>query len=210
MPRKVENIIGQKFGKLLVVENLNIKSHGSTLHRCICECGNTKDIPISYLKSNHTTSCGCLTRQTHTTHNLSRSRLYNIYSGMLARCFRKNHHAYKNYGGRGITVCDEWKDDFIVFFKWAMDNGYKNNLTIDRIDNNGNYEPDNCRWISKAEQTRNSRKNVYLTYNGVTKTISEWSKQFNIPLTTFRRRVLENRPFEEIISQERLKAKKEE
>ena len=208
MPRKVENIIGKKFGKLLVLENLNVKSHGSTLHRCACECGNIKDIPISYLKSKHTTSCGCLVKEMHTIHNLSQSRLYNIYRGMLGRCFRENHQAYHNYGGRGITVCDDWKDSFINFFNWAIKNGYQDNLTIDRIDNNGNYEPCNCHWVSKAEQTRNSRKNVYFTYNGITKTISEWARLLNIPLTTFRRRILENRTFEEIISKERLKKKR--
>lgn len=204
MPRKVENIIGKRFGRLLVLENLNTKSHGSTLHRCICDCGNTKDVPISYLKSKHTTSCGCLVKDMHTTHNLSKSRLYKIYTGMLARCFRKTHTAFTDYGGRGITVCEEWRNSFQAFYDWAISNGYDENLTIDRRDNEGNYEPSNCRWITRSQQTRNCRKNVYFTYNGETKTISEWARYFNIPLTTFRRRMLENRSIEEIISNERL------
>lgn len=205
MPRKVENIIGKRFGKLLVIENLNIKSHGSHLHRCICDCGNIKDVPISYLKSKHTTSCGCLIKQIHTIHNLSQSRLYKIYQGMIKRCFNPKSSAYANYGGRGIGICKEWKNDFMSFYNWSIQNEYKDNLTIDRIDVNGNYEPSNCRWIAKAEQSRNSRKNVYFTHNGTTKTISEWAREFDIPLTTFRRRVLENRPFEQIISKNRLK-----
>lgn len=209
MPRKVENIIGRRFGRLLVVENLNVNSHGSKLHRCICDCGNIKDVPISYLKSKHTTSCGCLVRELHTTHNLSQSRLYGIHQNMLDRCFRKNELAYRDYGGRGITVCEEWKNDFMSFYNWSMENGYSDELTIDRIDNNGNYEPSNCRWATKAQQARNTRKNVYFTYNGITKTISEWARDFGIPLTTFRRRIKQNRPLEEIISKERLKRKYE-
>lgn len=209
MPRKVENIIGRRFGRLLVVENLNVNSHGSKLHRCICDCGNKKDVPISYLKSGHTTSCGCLVKEMHTTHNLSQSRLYNIHQGMLGRCFRKTDLAYSDYGGRGITICDEWKNDFMAFYKWSLENGYREDLTIDRIDVNGNYEPSNCRWATKAEQTRNSRKNVFFTCNGVTKTISEWARELGIPLTTFNRRIKQNRPPKEIISKERLKRKYE-
>lgn len=210
MPRKVENIIGQKFGRLLVVKNLGVNSHGSTLHRCICDCGNIKDTPISYLKQGHTTSCGCLVKQMRTVHTLSQSRLYNIHQGMLKRCYNENSAAYQCYGGRGIIVCNEWKNDFVEFYKWAMENGYEDNLTIERIDNDGNYEPNNCRWATKAEQTRNTRKNVYFTFNGVTKTMSEWAKTFDIPLTTFRRRMLQNRPFDEIISKNRLKNCKKE
>lgn len=207
MPRKVENIIGQRFGRLVVIENLNTKSHGSTLHRCKCDCGNIKEVPLSYLKSKHTTSCGCLVKELHTTHNLSQSRLYGIHQGMIKRCFGKTNYAYKDYGGRGIIVCDEWRKDFQNFYDWAIANGYKDDLTIDRIDVNGNYEPSNCRWVTRAEQSRNCRKNVYFTYNGITKTISEWARELGVPLTTFRRRMLENRPLEQIISRERLKRK---
>lgn len=207
MARTVENIVGQRFGRLLVIENLGINSHGSTLHRCVCDCGNIKDIPISYLKTNHTQSCGCLVKDMHTTHNLSDHRLYQIHQSMLKRCYNKNHIAYCNYGGRGIVVCDEWKKDFIAFYKWSLSNGYDAHLTLDRIDNNGNYEPSNCRWVTKSEQTRNTRKNVYFTHKGVTKTISEWSKETDIPITTLRRRILENRPLGEIFSKERLKKK---
>lgn len=199
MPRKVENVIGQRFERLVVLENLQIKAHGSTLHRCICDCGNIIEIPLSYLKSKHYRSCGCLKRDSHTTHNLSKTRIYEIYNCMLKRCYKENNQAYKDYGGRGITVCDEWKNSFIEFAKWAMKNGYKDDLTIDRIDNNGNYEPSNCRWATKAEQARNTRKNKFFTYNGETKIISEWSRILEIPQTTLFRRIKQNRPIQEII-----------
>ena len=118
---------------------------------------------------------------------------------MLKRCYKENNQAYKDYGGRGITVCDEWKNSFVEFAKWAMKNGYKDDLTIDRIDNNGNYEPSNCRWATKAEQARNTRKNKFFTYNGETKIISEWSRILEIPQTTLFRRIKQNRPIQEII-----------
>lgn len=207
MPRNVENILGKKFGRLLVTENLNEKIHGSTLHRCLCECGKTVDVPISYLKSGHTKSCGCFRKEAKKTHNMSKSRLYQIHQGMLRRCYCKSSDAYKYYGGRGISVCSDWKNNFLSFYNWSIKNGYEESLTIDRIDVNGDYEPSNCRWASKAVQARNSRKNVYLEIGGETKTLMEWSRHFEIPLTTFRRRILEGRTLDEVISKERLKKK---
>jgi hypothetical protein len=208
MPRKVENVIGKRFGRLVVLEKLNTKSHGSTIHKCICDCGNIKNVPLSYLKSEHTRSCGCLSLEAHTSHGLSRTRLYGIHQSMLKRCFSSNSFAYKDYGGRGITVCDEWKNDFQTFYNWAVNNGYSDELTIDRIDVNGNYEPSNCRWITKGEQSKNTRKNVYFTYNGETKIISDWVRELGIPLTTFRRRIKQNRPIEEILYKGDLKCRK--
>ena len=208
MPRKVENVVGQRFGRLVVLENLGTKAHGSTLQRCVCDCGNIKDVPLSYLKSQHTRSCGCWAVETHTTHGLSSSRLYGIHQGMLKRCYDKNLYAYKDYGARGITVCETWKNDFKTFYDWSMENGYSDNLTIDRIDVNGNYEPSNCRWIPMGEQSRNTRKNVYFTYNEETKIITDWVRELGIPPTTFRRRIKQNRPIEEILYKGDLKCRK--
>ena len=210
MPRQVENVIGQRFGKLLVLENLNFKKHGSTVHRCLCDCGNIKDVPLSYLKSNHTRSCGCFAKETHTLHGLCQTRLYGIHQGMLKRCFSKTEFAYKYYGGRGITVCENWvgKDGFVNFYNWAINNGYAENLTIDRIDVNGNYEPNNCRWIEKGEQSKNTRRNVFVTFENQTKTISDWAREKNIPITTLSRRIKQNRPIEEIFYKGDLKCQK--
>lgn len=199
MPRKVENIIGQRFGRLVVLENLHTHAHGSTLHRCICDCGNIVETPISYLKSGHTRSCGCLCRDVHTVHKLSKTRIYNIYAGMIDRCYRPNEPFYYRYGARGITVCEEWRNDFKTFYAWAMQNGYNDTLTIDRIDNDGNYEPSNCRWVTRAEQSRNTSRNKFFTLNGETKTISEWSRILGIPQTTLFRRIKQNRPLNEIL-----------
>lgn len=115
-----------------------------------------------------------------TTHGKSNTRLYRIYKTMKCRCYNKNREEYPNYGGRGIKVCDEWLNDFMVFYNWAMDNGYKEDLTIDRIDNNKGYSPANCRWVDKKIQACNTRRNLKLTYNGVTHLISHWAELLNL------------------------------
>lgn len=134
--------------------------------------------------SGHTRSCGCakgaMITESKITHNLSKIRIYRIYHEMIARCFDKKKAAFKDYGKRGITVCEEWRNDFKVFYNWAMANGYKEDLTIDRIDVNGNYEPDNCRWVSKKVQARNTRQNHLITYKGKTHCISEWAEIYGI------------------------------
>lgn len=118
----------------------------------------------------------------------SKTRLYQIYYKMIDRCTKKYCRNYNNYGGRGIEVCKEWKESYISFYKWAMNNGYNDNLTIDRIDSNGNYEPNNCRWVTYKVQNNNRRSNVYFTYNGERRTMKEWSELLNIPYITIQRR----------------------
>ena len=122
-------------------------------------------------------------------HNLHDTRLYNIWSGIKQRCYYKSHHDYKNYGARGIKICDEWLNDFKSFYNWAMANGYDENAprgkcTIDRIDVNGDYEPKNCKWVDIKVQANNKRTNCYVTFNGETHTIAEWSKIYKIPYFT--------------------------
>lgn len=113
-------------------------------------------------------------------HRLCDHRLYSIYSNMKTRYYNKNNHHYPNYGGRGIRICDEWLNNFVVFYNWAIDNGYSEGLSIDRIDVNGNYEPSNCRFITQHEQCYNTRRNVYITYDGKTQTMKQWSKELDI------------------------------
>lgn len=115
-------------------------------------------------------------RESHKTHGLRYTRLYNIWSNMKSRCNNPKHTYYKNYGGRGITICQEWQNDFQSFYNWAMANGYREKLTIDRIDTNGNYEPSNCQWASRKAQQNNRRYNHIITYNGESHSISEWSR----------------------------------
>lgn len=181
------DITGQKFGKLTAIKLDHIKKekHG-TRHFWLfkCECGKECIINKQYAISGHTKSCGCSKSEMITnallTHNLSKSRIYITYHSMIARCYKETVQAYKNYGKRGIKVYDEWKNDFMAFYNWAMANGYKDDLTLDRINVNGNYEPDNCRWITKGEQTRNTRHNRNVTFRGKTHCVSEWAEIYKI------------------------------
>lgn len=192
MPRKLDNIIGKRFGRLVVLENLNIKKHNLILHKCQCDCGKIVNVFNGYLKTGHTTSCGCLAREVHSKHHLSSSRLYNIYCGMKRRCYVPNDDFYNHYGGRGIKICEDWlnkETGFKTFYDWAMANGYKDKMTIERIDVNGNYCPENCCWIPKGDQAKNTTRSVYITYNGETKSLSDWGRETNIPINTLCRRL---------------------
>ena len=159
---KINDLTGQKFGRLKVVEHYGSNKNGRALWLCHCDCGNKKVVVGNSLINKVTTSCGCYNKEhskhIHTKHNMSYSKLYKVWQGMKTRCYNKNFMYYCNYGARGITICNEWLNDFKSFYDWAINSGYKEGLTIDRINNDGNYEPSNCRWITRAEQNRNQRK----------------------------------------------------
>lgn len=156
---------GRKFGRLTVIELQGTNHRRHNMWHCKCECGNEVNVSATDLITGHTRSCGCLMRETATetmtTHGKSKERLYTVWQGMIGRCNRPSLKCYKNYGGRGIEVCDEWRD-YEAFRQWALENGYDENAprgqcTIDRIDVNGNYEPSNCRWVDAKTQAQNQR-----------------------------------------------------
>ena len=163
---KFNDLTGKRFGRLIVVERAEnyISPQGQARKRwlCKCDCGNMVIVPARSLINDASKSCGCLQKEiaknTFTRHGKRGSRLYIIWSSMKTRCYNGKSRAYKWYGGRGIKICDEWLNDFQAFYDWAMANGYKDDLTIDRIDVNGNYEPSNCRWITISEQQKNKRQ----------------------------------------------------
>ncbi len=190
---KYEATAGEKYGRLTLIEETvcTAKKHKWL---CKCDCGNYTEVSIYHLKNGECKSCGCLRDEVATNrcysmsrHNMARTRIYRVWGGMIARCKNSNNKDYKNYGGRGISICDEWLD-FMNFEAWAMENGYADELTIDRIDVNGNYEPSNCRWIPISEQQKNRRSSVLVEYNGETHCLKEWAKITGIPYHTLHRR----------------------
>ncbi len=179
-----KDITGQKFGKLTALKPVGLNKHNQVLWLCQCECGNTTTVITSNLLKGKTKSCGCFAIETrkflHKKHGLCHTRLNAIYRKMKGRCYCKTNPRYSSYGGRGITVCDEWLTDFMNFYNWAIQNGYTDELTIERIDNNGNYEPSNCKWATYKEQGRNTRHCHYVDYKGQKKALSEWCEILNL------------------------------
>lgn len=186
------NLIGKKYN------NLTIISIDKTTAICKCDCGNEKNVKIYDLKRNHVKSCGCRFngKPIKNTHG---NRLYNIWYNMKRRCLNTNDKDYKNYGKRGITICEQWKEDFLAFYNWSIKNGYKEDLTIDRINNDGNYEPSNCRWISIREQLCNGSRNVIFNINGKQQCLTDICKERNLNYTTIKYRIDKGMTIEEAL-----------
>lgn len=188
---KLENLIGQRFGRLVVVSR--VSSDRYTKWHCKCDCGNECDVLASNLKNGHTQSCGCLQTETRKTnrleHGYRHTRIYTVWSKIKGRCFNTKDPRYSSYGGRGIVMCDEWKDNPAAFIEWAYANGYDENAkygetTIDRIDNNKGYSPENCRIANETVQSNNRRTNRKITYKGETHTVAEWARILDVKQST--------------------------
>lgn len=182
LPKRTENLNGLKFGKLTVLEFSHTSNHGA-MWKCKCDCGNEIITRASNLKSGKSKSCGCKRAngegyKWHTTHGMSGTKLYGVYLSMKNRCCRPATERYKSYGARGIRICDEWMQDAGAFIKWAMENGYREGLQIDRIDVNGNYAPENCRFITPIENAQN-KCNTLRLLGGMT--VSDFSRTFSLP-----------------------------
>lgn len=180
-----KDLTGCKFGMLTVREFLRIDEEHGAIWLCDCECGNTVEVSSRRLSSKNTKSCGCLRHTFKRTHGLSNTRLYDIWCHTRSKCTKPNDRRYEDYGARGISVCDEWANDFMSFYNWAMNNGYEDNLSLDRIDVDGNYEPSNCRWADDYTQTHNRRLDKLYTYNGKTLSVRDWCKEIGFYWSIF-------------------------
>ena len=186
MNKNIKDLTGKKFGKLTVL-GLAKETSRKTFWVCQCECGNCKTVRSDSLQDGTTKSCGCLKKAqdkinltANHKHLQSGTRIYAIWSGIKSRCNNIHNARYMSYGGRGITICKEWNESFESFYKWALANGYNESLTIDRINNGGNYEPNNCRWTTNKEQSNNRRSNVLIIIGNAKKTLTEWCEIFQL------------------------------
>ena len=185
-------LVGEKFNKLTVL-GLHHTTRHHNFYECKCDCGNYKIVRQQHLLNGNIKSCGCYNRQRASqalknnqlgrTHGSANTRIYKIWLAMKSRVYNPNRRGYKNYGGREIKICDEWLN-FENFYQWSVHNGYNDRLSIDRINTNGDYCPDNCRWATVEVQQNNRRNNHFIEWDGKTYTLAQFSRHFNIPQST--------------------------
>lgn len=190
---KVEDISGQKFGRLTAIKYAGKSKGKQTLWECRCDCGKTVIVHHQNLKSGHTSSCGCynneLISEREKTHGQTKTRLYNIWHDMNYRCSSQKHSSYKDYGGKGIIVCEEWRKSFEAFRDWALQNGYSDDLSLDRMNGNGNYFPENCRWATLIQQANNTNRNLFFTVDGHTDTLANLCRKYDMPYVVVHARI---------------------
>lgn len=195
--KKLEIKQGDKFGKWTIIEEMSpkiISGKPRRMFRCQCECGNIGEVQLACLRNKHSISCGCEQKKrvakAQFKHGFAdKHPLYSTWKNMKKRCNNPNATEYENYGGRGICVCKDWSNNFKSFYNWAINNGWSKKLIIDRIDNNGNYCPENCRWTNVKTQVNNKTNNHYIKYNENIYTLSTLAKYLNIPYNVIRYRV---------------------
>lgn len=208
---KLIDLTGQRFGRLVVLNRASgpVKKGCHVKWRCQCDCGKEIVTSSSNLRMGASTSCGCWRIERLTEHFNSqnpcfgayKTRLYSIYINMLSRTGNPRVPSYKNYGGRGIQVCQAWKDNYKAFFDWAVANGYDDTLTLDRIDVNGGYFPNNCRWVTPKVQANNTRVNHILKFKGNSMTLAEWGDATGIPRSVLYKRLKRGWSVEKVLTE---------
>ena len=188
MPNLAKDLIGEQFGLLTVIERAENASNGNARWKCRCQCGNEVIAVGSHLKAGSVKSCGCLPTSGRLKHGGSNTVLYKKWKSMIRRCEDPSRPCYHNYGGRGIKVCPEWHD-FTNFREWFNQTCNDSNLTLDRIDVNGDYCPENCRWVDYITQNRNRRNNIKYEMNGEYRTLGEWCELLNLSYPAIYRRI---------------------
>lgn len=186
------DLTGKRFGRLTVIKRAENYRGCQAQWKCKCDCGNETVVRAMYLKNGSTKSCGCYKadriKAASLKHGMSGTRLWRIWNNMHSRCEQENSSQYSYYGERGVEVCEEWSE-FKPFMEWALSSGYKENLTIDRIDFDGNYCPENCRWVTRQEQNRNKSSNHFITIDGETKILEDWARESGLDSRLIGRRL---------------------
>lgn len=214
--KRYEDLSGEKYGRWTVLEVAGRNDKGNILYKCRCDCGKEKIVSSTSLRDGSSKSCGCLQKEkskenllrynsserykqpSHTTHGMRHTRLYRVWCGMKKRCNCTNYEHFDRYGGRNIRVCEEWSNDFQKFADWALKSGYKDDLSIDRIDVEGNYTPENCRWATIKMQARNKENTLLYEHEGVTKPFIEWCENYGVPYKSAHARYRKGKSFDEI------------
>lgn len=180
---KLNDLTGKRFGHWVVISRAENKGH-HTMWNCKCDCGTEKSVYASHLTSGMSPSCGCMTRgaigELNRSHGMSRTRIYEIWCGIKKRCENPNSSGFHIYGSREIKICDLWRHDFLEFYDWAIKNGYSKTLTIDRIDVNGDYCPENCRWVDAKTQSNNTRRTIIVNYNEESLSVKQLSEKIGV------------------------------
>ena len=205
---KLIDLSGQQFGRLTVLHRAPDVIQSNGRHRimweCVCECGNTVICHGDNLRKGVSRSCGCYRKEYmsehNSTHHASKDLLYGVWCAIKTRCNNKKSAAYPDYGGRGIRVCDDWNGSYEAFANWSYKSGYSYGLTIDRVNNDGDYCPENCRWVDRVAQANNRRNNVVLDYNGQSHTLKEWAGIVGICPATMNSRYCSGWPIERMLS----------
>lgn len=199
------DLTNKKFGKLTAIKPIGMNKHSEMNWECVCDCGN-KYISTSYgLRKGYSTQCKqCSNKQLSrkkTKYIVYSKRLKECYVNMKTRCTNKKQDPFNRYVNRGIDLCEEWKNDYSKFQTWALNSGYNENLTLDRIDNNKGYSPDNCRWVTRKEQANNRRTSLFLNYQGTSDTLANWSRKLNIPYNYIQYRIYKGKDLEEVVNE---------
>ncbi len=191
-----ESCVGKRFNRLTVLKLAGKNKHGHQLFECKCDCGKVVVIEGTAVKNNRTRSCGCLQRDVVkkrcTIHGMTKTKLFGVWTTMNQRCSNPNTVSYDRYGAKGIYVCEEWKNDFVTFMNWSLKHGYRDGLSIDRIDNDKGYSPENCRWVNAYVQSNNRSNNRLMTLNGTTKNCKQWADYFGFNYKYFHEKCKKN------------------
>lgn len=201
----IKDLTGERYGRLTVLRFLDTAPNGHSRWLCKCDCGQETIVTRSNLLGGKQVSCGCKRREQagamNHTHGGSNSRLYSIWTNMITRTTNPKGSAYLRYGGRGIKMCPEWRNSFETFREWALANGYTDDLTVDRINNDGDYEPSNCRWVPWSAQFNHRSSTKRITFNGETLSISQWAEKLNLSKTMLYQRFKAGWPVERALTE---------